>query len=309
MAEGKRVVVTGATGLIGKRLCAALIARGDQVVVFSRNPQAAQASVAGAAEYVAWDASEHGAWAEAINGSDAVINLAGASVNGARWTDEYKKTLYNSRVIGTRGIVKAIAAAEQPPAVLINGSAVGYYGFRDDTPLDESAKPGNDFLARLCVDWEAEAAKAESANVRTVLLRTGIVLSTEEGALPQLMLPFKLFAGGPVLPGTQWFSWIHIDDEVGLIVFALDDERVRGPLNATAPEPLTNRDFTATLGRTMKRPSWLPVPGFGLSAAFGELGSSLTEGQRVIPAKALELGYQFKYPTAQAALQQLIGAA
>lgn len=303
----KRVIVAGATGLIGRRLCPALARSGYMVVVFSRDAEAARRKVPTATEYVTWDGGEDGPWAAALDGATAVINLAGANIFGSRWTDEYKKQLYNSRIGATRGLVKAMAAAERPPQAFVSGSAVGYYGFRDDTPLDESAKAGNDFLARLVVDWEAEALKAEAAGIRTVLVRTGIVLSAEEGALPQMMLPFKLFAGGPILPGTQWLSWVHLDDEVGLLRFALEDERVRGPLNATAPEALTNRDFSSLLGRVMGRPSWLPVPGFGLSALLGEFGDVLTKGQRVVPAKASELGYQFEYPQAGPALKQLLG--
>jgi uncharacterized protein (TIGR01777 family) len=187
----------------------------------------------------------------------------------------------------------------------VSGSAVGYYGPRDDTPLDESAAPGDDFLARVCREWEAAAAGAEAHGIRVVRVRTGIVLAADGGALPMLALPYHLFVGGPVLPGTQWLSWIHLDDEVGLLVTALDDERARGPLNATAPEPLTNAHFGQVLGRVLERPSRIPVPGFALHLLLGEGAEMLTTGRRVVPARARDLGYAFQFPNATAALQAI----
>jgi uncharacterized protein (TIGR01777 family) len=305
---GKRVIVTGATGLIGKAVCKGLQARGYDVVVFSRDPAAARKTVPGAAEYVAWQPEEGGAWATQVDGAWAIINLAGASVAGRRWNDEYKRQIRDSRVIGTRGLVRAIAAAREKPQTLINGSAVGYYGARDATPLDEGAAPGNDFLAGVVREWEAEATKAEALGVRTVLLRTGVVLDKDEGALALQKLPFQCFVGGPILPGTQWLSWIHLADEVGIILFALEQEGVRGPINATAPAPQTNRDFSAALGRALGRPSWLPVPGFALKLALGEFADTVITGQRAIPKKALELGYAFQYSTSEAALRAAFGA-
>jgi hypothetical protein len=306
MSNTRRVIVTGATGLIGKRLCEQLIATGYQIVVFSRSPEQARQSLPGAAEYVAWTPSEHGAWAGAIDGAYGVIHLAGAPILGKRWSEAYKAEIRNSRIVGTRGLVNAIRAAQNKPQVFVSGSAVGYYGGRDDTKLDENAAPGNDFLAQTCIEWEREAAQAQQLGVRTVIVRTGIVLDPGEGALPQMALPFRFYAGGPILPGTQWFPWIHIEDEVGLLLFALENERVHGPLNASAPEPQTNRDFTKTLGKVMGKPAWAPVPGFGLRILMGEVAGMLTEGQRVIPKKAQDLGYQFKYPTSEQALRQLL---
>lgn len=307
MADTRRVIVTGATGLIGRRLCEELKSKGYQIVIFSRDPQKARRSLPGATEYVAWTPAESGPWASAIDGAHAVIHLAGAPILGKRWSEAYKAEIVNSRIIGTRGIVNAMRAAQSKPRVFVSGSAVGYYGARDDTKLDENATPGSDFLAQLAVDWENEATKAEGLGIRTVLVRTGIVLDPKEGALPQMSLPFRFYGGGPILPGTQWFPWIHVDDEVGLIMLALEDERVRGPLNASAPEPQTNHDFSKTLGKVMGSPSWFPVPGFGLRLLLGEVAAMLTEGQRVIPKKALDLGYQFKYPTSEQALRQLLG--
>jgi NAD dependent epimerase/dehydratase family enzyme len=329
MADTKRVIVTGATGLIGKQLCFQLAAKGYEVVVCSRNPESARRMVPEAAEHVAWAAAEDGPWASAIDGAYAVINLAGANLFGKRWNEAYKREIRDSRVIGTRGLVNAMAKAQHKPAVFISGSAVGYYGFRDDTKLDESAAPGDDFLARMCVQWEQEATRAEELGIRTVLIRSGIVLSkpdgalpinlrgaswsrpgivldTRHGALPLMALPFRFFVGGPILPGNQWFSWIHIDDEVGLIRLTLENEQARGPINATAPEPQTNREFSKTLGKVIGRPAWLPVPGFALKLMLGELAGMVTQGQRVVPQQAQKLGYPFKYPTSDEALRDLL---
>lgn len=302
---GKRVIVTGATGLIGKAVCKELLARGYEVVVFSRNPVSARQKVPDAANYVAWEPAENGPWTAYIDGAWGIINLAGASIGGRRWNDEYKRQIRDSRVIGTRGLVNAIAAAREKPHVLINGSAVGYYGPRDATPRDESAAPGNDFQALVCRDWEAAATEAERFGVRTVLLRSGVVLDRRGGALAQLTLPFLFFVGGPILPGTQWFSWIHLADEVGMILFALEHEDVRGPLNATAPAPQTNRDFSAALGYALGRPSWLPIPGFAIRLLVGEFANSVITGQRVLPKKALESGYEFRYSTSAEALRAI----
>ncbi|MBC8074978.1 MAG: TIGR01777 family protein, partial [Chloroflexales bacterium] len=293
------------TGLIGRSLCQRLLERGYELTVFSRDSRAARKRVPGTQQYVDWSPAESGPWASALDGAYAVINLAGAPVFGRRWSEAYKREIRDSRVIGTRGLVRAALSATNGPQVFVAGSAVGYYGFRDDTPLDESAAPGNDFLARVCVDWEGEARPAEAAGMRTVLLRTGIVLSLEEGALPQMLLPFKLRGGGPILPGTQWLPWVHLADQVGLIMLALEDERIGGPLNASAPEPLRNRDFAALLGKHYGTPSWLPVPGFSLRVLLGEVADMISEGQRVIPRKALDNGYQFRFPTAEAALRDL----
>jgi hypothetical protein len=306
MAESKRVVVTGATGLIGKNLCDQLQKKGYQVVVFSRSPQKARRLVPNAAEYVQWDASQQGDWVGALYNAHGVIHLAGASIFGQRWSTSYKALLRSSRIDSTRALVDAMASLEAKPDVFISGSAVGYYGHRDDSKLDEQATPGDDFLARLTADWENEACRAEEHGIRTVTVRTGIILDNQEGALPLLKLPFSFYVGGPVLPGTQWFSWVHVADEVGIILMALEDKRARGPINATAPEPQTNANFSATLAKVMGVPSWLPVPGFALHIALGEFADELTHGQRVIPHKAEELGYTFQYPTSEQALRDLL---
>jgi NAD dependent epimerase/dehydratase family enzyme len=331
MADNKRVIVTGATGQIGKVLCKRLIAKGYQVVLFSRDAARARRSVPGAAEYVAWQPAERGEWASVIDGAHAVIHLAGASLFAKRWSNQYKREIVDSRVLGTRGLVNAMRQATSRPQVFVSSSAVGYYGPSGDGKLDESAAPGNDFLAQVCQAWEREARPAEDLGVRTVIVRSGVVigsdqgqpslpidlrgaslsrpgviLKTDEGAFPLLAMPFRLFTGGPILPGTQWFAWVHIDDLVGLYKLALEDERVRGPLNATAPEPQTNRDFANTLGKVMGRPAWLPVPGFAMKILLGEMADMIATGQRVIPKKAQDLGFQFKYPSSEPAIRQIL---
>jgi hypothetical protein len=310
MSNSKRIILTGATGMIGSRLFTALRERDYQVVVFSRSPEDARAKLPGAADYVAWSPAESGPWATAVDGAYAVVHLAGAPISqgllGVRWTDAYKAEILRSRVVGTRGIVGAITAAARRPAVLVSASAVGYYGFRDDTPLDEYASAGRDFVAEVCVAWEREAVRAEELGVRTVRVRTGLVLDPGGGALGQLLLPFKMRAGGPILPGSQYYSWIHPDDEVGLLLLALEDERLRGPFNATAPTPETNRDFCTTLGAVLGSPSWLPVPELTLRLALGEMADLATKGQRVLPRRAQELGYAFKYPELAPALRDLL---
>lgn len=302
----RRVVMTGATGFIGARLVRELAQR-YEVVALSRNPVKARQALPQAADCVAWEPTEHGAWASAIDGAYAVVNLAGASVGGRRWSDSYKREIANSRTVGTRGLVNAIAVAQARPAVLLSMSVIGYYGHRDATPLDESAPPGDDFLARVGVAWEQEARKAEAFGVRVVLPRTGIVLGEEGGALSLMALPVKLFVGGPILPGSQYVSWIHLDDEIAILTQSLEDARFLGPINATAPNPVTNREFNAALGRALHRPAWAPVPGFAVKALVGEFAESVITGQRVMPQRLLALGYQFRFPTLDAALQDIYG--
>jgi uncharacterized protein len=310
MSNTTRVILTGATGLIGTKLFHALRERGYQVVVFTRSPEAARAKLPGAADYVAWAPEERGPWFAAVDGAHAVIHLAGAPISqgliGVRWTEGYKQEILASRVLGTRGIVSAIAAAQQRPAVLVSASAVGYYGPRDATPVDESGAPGRDFMAEVCVAWEREAVAAEPLGVRVARVRTGIVLDPDAGALSQLLLPFRLRTGGPIMPGTQYYSWIHPLDEVGLLLLALEDARASGPLNATAPNPTTNRDFTSTLGEVLGSPSWLPVPEFSLRLALGEMADMVINGQRVLPRRAQELGYTFRFPELAPALRDLL---
>jgi uncharacterized protein (TIGR01777 family) len=301
-----KVFITGATGQIGSRLVHALSARGDQVVALSRNPQAAQARLGPAATVVEGDPAQPGAWTHAVSGAHGVVNLAGESLFARRWNDEFKKTLRDSRVLSTTNVVDAISVAADPPRVLVSGSEIGYYGCSETADFTEHSPPGSDFLGGLCVEWEAEANKAADLGARVVLLRTGVVLDQRGGALKQMLLPFKLFLGGKVGGGRQWVSWIHHADEVGLILWALDNAFVSGPLNATAPNPVTNAALAQALGRALGRPSFVPTPAFAVRTMLGEVAQLVTQGQRVLPRKALDLGYEFKFPDIGPALADLL---
>ena len=255
---------------------------------------------------VEWNGREAGAWEQSLEGADAVINLAGAPIADARWTDARKRLLTDSRVLTTRLLVAAMSRRSSKPQTLISASGIGYYGASDDRVLDEGAARGQGFLADLCLAWEAEALRAAESGARVVILRTGMVLEQDGGALPKMLLPFRLFAGGPIMPGTQWVSWIHRRDHIGLIQWALTTPGVSGPLNAVAPGAVTMNQFCEVLGRVLHRPSWLPVPGLALQVALGELGTLMTTGQRVNPAKALSGGYVFHYPTLEPALRAIL---
>lgn len=311
MNTTKRIILTGATGLVGRKLFAALRERGYALVIFSRNPDAARRALPGAAEYVAWSPAEDGPWAAAVDGAHAIINLAGAPISqgviGVRWTPAYKEEILSSRVIGTRGLVKAIAAAQTRPTVLVNASAAGFYGYSTTATFDEDSPAGNDFVAKVSIAWEREAQRASEYGVRVAFIRTGIVLDPDAGALGQILIPFRVRAGGPIMPGSQYYSWIHPDDEIGLFLFALENEQISGPLNGTAPNPETNRDFSAILGKVIDSPSWLAVPEFSLRLTLGEMADLVVKGQRVVPNRAQKLGYQFAYPELRPALQDLLG--
>lgn len=294
-----QVLITGGSGFIGQALCPALLAGGWQVTVVSRDIQAAARKLPGAVRILAD--------VEGAGGADAVINLAGAPLAGRRWNDEYKQTLRESRLRTTEDLMAWMESLTVRPAVLVSGSAIGYYGPCDDTPLAETAPAGTDFGAKLAADWEAAALPARELGVRTVLLRTGVVLGSGGGALQQLLTPYRMGLGGPIGDGNQWFSWIHLDDIVRLIVWLLDQATLDGPVNGTAPEPVRQKEFAAALGRTLHRPALLPTPGFALKAAFGEMGQMLIDGQRVIPARAQGQGFQFLYPDIGSALDQIVG--
>lgn len=306
-----RVFVTGGTGLIGARLVRALRGRGDDVVVVSRRPDAWR-RVGPDVAVIVGDPTASGDWQEHAAGCDAVVNLAGAGLFDRRWSATYKATIRDSRVRATEHVAAALAKqparADGSPKVLVNGSAVGYYGPHGDEELDESSPPGDDFVARVCVDWEAATEPAKTAGVRVALLRTGVVLDRAGGALKQLWLPFKLGVGGPVGSGKQFMSWIHHADEVGLILLGLDHPDAAGPLNATAPRPVTNKQFGRALGRALGRPAVLPTPALALRLMLGEVAGVVTTGQRVLPRMAEALGYRFRYHDIDAALGQLARA-
>jgi uncharacterized protein (TIGR01777 family) len=293
-----KVAVAGANGLIGSNLVRALRARGDEVVPLVRNPRNPGE--------VRWDPKAGGEWTRALDGVDGVVNLAGANVGGKRWSEDYKKEIRESRLQATRALVEGMRSASRRPRVFVSASAVGYYGGRGDEEVTESTPPGRDFLAEVCKAWEGEAAHAEQLGVRTVLLRTGVVLDGNDGALKKMVPPFKAFVGGPIGSGRQWVPWIHIGDEVGLILWALDGT-VRGPVDATAPNPARMEDFARALGRALGRPSLLPVPGFALRLAIGEMAEVLLEGQRAVPRKALEGGYRFQFEDLEGAFRDVLG--
>jgi hypothetical protein len=236
---------------------------------------------------------------------DAVVNLAGESIASGRWTKTRKERIMSSRTNITRALVQSMQNANPKPKVLISASAIGFYGPRIAEFVTEDAPPGTDFLADVCKAWEAEALKAEDMGVRVVLVRIGGVLESDGGALPKMIMPFKFFLGGPIGSGKQWFSWIHRDDITGIIKYALENELISGPVNLTAPEPVTNKEFSSALGRAISRPSWLPVPGFIIKITLGELGDILLTGQRVLPEKALKAGYKFKHPDVDEALRAI----
>jgi uncharacterized protein (TIGR01777 family) len=304
-----RVTLTGATGLIGPTLLAALRDEDAQVTVLSRDPEQACALLnrtgSTPVEAVRWNPLSEPAPAEALTARDAVVHLAGENV-AQRWTTKARAAIRDSRVIGTRNLLAGLRDAESAPSTLISASAIGYYGSHGEEPLDEDAPAGDDFLAGVCAAWEAEAQRAAELGIRVVRVRTGVVLDSKGGALAKMLPAFRLGVGGPVAGGRQYISWVHRDDLAGMIVAALTDERWSGPINATAPVPVTNRDFSRALGRVLRRPSLLPVPGVALRLLYGEMAEIVTGGARVVPAKPLVLGYRFRRPELEEALRSAI---
>jgi uncharacterized protein (TIGR01777 family) len=301
-----KIVITGGTGFIGRALCATLSQGGHRVFVLTRQMGEVHHRPELPVQAVEWNARDSGPWEQVFEGADAVINLAGASIADARWTDARKQLIIDSRILTTRLLVRALSRWSSKPTTFISASGIGYYGATDDRRLDEGAARGEGFLADLCLAWESEALRAAEFGARVVTLRTGMVLEQDGGALPKMLLPFRFFAGGPIMPGSQWVSWIHRRDHIGLIQWALSTPTVSGPINAVAPEPVTMQTFCDVLGRVLHRPSWFPVPRFALKVLLGELGTLMTTGQRVIPAKAMAGGYCFQYPTLEPALQSIL---
>jgi uncharacterized protein (TIGR01777 family) len=300
-----RVVITGGSGLIGSEAARDLGGAGHEVVILTRDPAKA-GPLPPNARAVRWDGRTAEGWGALLDGGTAIIHLAGDSIASGRWTAEKKRRIRDSRVESGKAVLEAIRQAAIKPAVLLQGSAVGYYGPCGDEVVTEHHPAGNDFLADVCKAWEASTAEAESLGVRRALLRTGIVLSRKGGALPKMALPFRVMAGGPLGSGRQWVPWIHMADEVGAIRFLLENEDASGPFNLTAPNPLRNRDFSRALGRALKRPALAPAPSFALRAVLGEMADMLLEGQRAVPQRLLETGYVFRYPEALPALRDLL---
>ncbi len=298
-----RIVVAGGSGFVGRALVAALAARGDSVLLLTRGGAGSGADRR--VRTLAWDGKSTGDWVRELDGADAAVNLCGENVAAGRWTPTRKIQLIKSRVDSTRALVAAISQAARRPKALINASAVGYYGTSPEGECVEGAPQGRDFLAALCGQWEREALAAEPLGVRVVTARLGVVLGDGGGALAKMSLPFKLFAGGPLGSGRQPVPWIHRDDAVGALLFALERDALTGPVNVVAPQALDNRAFSAALGRALGRPSWLPAPAFALKAALGEMSSMVLGGQRAAPKKLQAAGFSFKYPDADAALAAL----
>ncbi|MBD2501296.1 thylakoid membrane protein ThyD [Anabaena azotica] len=304
-----KVAITGATGFVGTRLVQRLHKEGHQIIILTRNTTSARrnfpAQTFPNVEIVAYTPTTSGAWQDVIAGCDGVVNLAGEPIAETRWTPAHKREVLNSRQLGTQKIVEAIAKANPKPTVLVNASAIGYYGTSETATFDENSASGQDFLAQVCQAWEAEAQKVRELGVRLVILRLGIVLGLG-GALGKMITPFKLYAGGPIGSGRQWFSWIHIDDVVNLIVQALTNPQLQGVYNATAPNPVRMNDLSQTMGQVMNRPSWLPVPAFALEALLGDGAIVVLEGQQVLPKRALEAGIKYQYSNLQPALQDIL---
>jgi uncharacterized protein len=301
-----KVAVTGSTGFVGSRLVERLLAENHQVVAFTRNVSNAERVLPKSQnlEIVAYKPKEAGVWQGKISGCDGVVNLAGEPIAENRWTPEVKKALLESRTLTTQNIVNAIAQSNPKPSVLVNASAIGFYGTNETASFDESSSAGQDFLAEVCQAWEAEANKVKESGTRLVILRTGIVLENG-GALGKMLTPFKMFAGGPIGSGKQWFSWIHREDLVSLIIKALTSD-MEGVYNATAPTPVKMVELTNTLGQVMNRPSWLPVPGFALEAMLGDGAIVVLEGQQVLPKRTLESGFEYQYSTVKQALEAIL---
>ncbi|GAA6621656.1 TIGR01777 family oxidoreductase [Scytonema sp. NUACC26] len=304
-----KVAIAGATGFVGSRLVQRLQKEGMEVVILTRSASHAQKVFPSTAfpnvNIVTYTPTTSGSWQSAFASCDGVVNLAGEPIGEGRWTSERKQEILNSRKLGTQKIVEAIASNNPKFKVLVNTSAIGYYGTSETATFDETSPPGNDFLAQVCQAWEAEAQKVTEVGVRLVILRLGIVLGTG-GALGKMITPFKLFAGGPIGNGQQWFSWIHVDDVVNLILQALIRSDMQGVYNATAPSPIRMTELSNTMGRVMNRPSWLPVPSFAIEALLGEGAIVVLEGQQVLPKRTQSVGFQYKYPSVEPALAQIL---
>jgi uncharacterized protein len=301
-----RVVVTGATGFIGVSLCRALREAGHEVAVLSRRGDEARACLGAGVQVEEWDGRTRGTWESVLGEAGGVVNLAGEPIAAKAWTPAQKEKLRASRLDSTRALVRAMEAASPRPSVLISASGVSYYGPHEDETLTEESPPGSDFMAQLARDWEETARQAEPLGVRVSLLRIGMVLGEGGGALAKLVPPFRMFAGGPLGSGEQWVSWIHRDDVIGMVLWALKSDAVRGPVNATAPQPVPMKEFARTIGKVLGRPAWLPVPALALRALMGEMADVVLTGQRVLPTAAQRLGYSFRHPDLEPALRSIL---
>ncbi len=301
-----RVAVTGATGMIGRTAVRALLARGDEVVALSRDADKARERLGPRVEAFSWaDPGASRPPVRALSGCDAVLNLMGEPIE-QRWTKAAKQRIRDSRVSGTGNLVEGLGRADPRPKVLVSQSGSGRYGARGDEPVGENARPGDDFLASVVDDWEREARRAEELGMRVAVARTGVVLSPSGGALAKMLPPFKLGVGGPVAGGAQYLPWIHLDDEAEALVFLLGSDAARGPVNVCAPDAPTNREFSKALGRALRRPALIPVPGFAVKLLYGEMAWVVTTGVRMLPRRLLELGYEFRRPDLEEALRDVL---
>lgn len=299
-----KVVITGGSGLIGRALAFNLAADKHQVIVLSRNPQEARKMPSGV-QLARWDARTAESWVEHAEDADAIVNLAGATLDN-RWTDAYKKRILESRVQAGEAVTAVVKAAKKKPKVVIQASAIGYYGVHGDEILTESASGGSDFLANVCKEWEASTSGVEKQGVRRVIIRSGIVLSTKGGTMARLLPFFRMFVGGPLGSGKQYYSWIHIGDEVDAIRFLIEKEDASGVFNLTAPKPVTNKEFVKALGRALNRPALVPVPSIALKLLLGEMATLAVDGQRVVPQRLQEMGYHFRFSEPEAAFRHLL---
>lgn len=301
-----QIVIAGGTGTIGRRLVYHLLQHGHVVKVVSRQPFK-PANLPAKIIFAQWDGKSAQGWGSLVDGADAVVNLAGAGIADEAWTEARKKEIQESRVKAGQAIVEAISAASAKPKVLIQSSAVGYYGVQNnDKVLTEDHPPANDFLGQTCQAWEASTAAVEALGVRRVVIRSGVVLDMQGGALPRMVLPFRFFAGGPIGSGRQWFPWIHYCDEVEAIRFLIQTEAASGPFNLAAPNPVRSRELAKAIGKVMKRPAFAPAPAFAFKMMFGEMSTVLLDGQQAVPKRLQELGYQFRFPQVEAALRDLL---
>jgi len=301
-----KIVVAGGSGFIGRSLVARMRADNHTVVTLTRAPAKAGSTDTAGPEVVQWDGRTMGEWAACLDGADAIVNLAGESLDGKRWTSAQKERIMRSRVEVTHTLRDAVARASRKPSVLVNASAVGYYGSVEEGDVTEEYPSGKGFLAETCVSWENGAESIGELGLRVVKLRLGVVLAAQGGALRKMVLPFRLFAGGPMGSGRQWFPWVHCDDVTEIAMLALQNASVIGPVNVTAPESVNMKTFCAALGGALHRPSWAPVPAALLRIALGEMSDMLLTGQRVVPAKLQRLGYTFRFPTLALALSDII---
>ena len=299
-----RIIITGGSGLIGRALVDSLAKDGHDVIVLSRNPAAVKNLPKGA-RAEKWDGQSAQGWGQLADGAGAIVNLAGATIS-EKWSEARKKEIRDSRVNAGKAIVEAVKAASKKPGVVVQSSAVGYYGPRGSEEITEAASAGNDFLAKVCQEWEASTAELDSLGIRRPIIRTGVVLDLHGGALPKMVMPVKMFVGGPIGSGQQYFPWIHLKDEVAAIRFVIENKNANGVYNLSAPQPLTNKEFTQAIGKVLGRPTLMPVPAFAMKTMFGEMSTLLLDGQRQIPARLMKEGFKFQFTDATVALKDVL---